>query len=82
MLIDRHLGRFYIYMEAFDTDRPFVQSIFAEVIPVRVEMRLDLNALEVFAISSHFDAIDQGLLAPEYQAINDGGKVRFAQKRA
>ena len=65
----RRVGVITIPKRAYYEEPESVQLIFSNLIPLRVQERYDLNAFEVTAISEGFDIIEEGSLAPPYEAI-------------
>lgn len=61
------LGRFYVD----------VQAIFAEVVPLRSEYSLYRDALDVEAMSPHFEPVPPAQEIPAYDVIVEDGKVTF-----
>lgn len=62
----RRLGRFWLYEEAIAGNYRTALAVFAKVVPVHVEYRMDRRAFEVAGYSDCFDVLPQGEETPEY----------------
>jgi hypothetical protein len=45
------------------------RKMMSKIVVLRVEHRMDINAVEFFALSELFDHVDDGCLTPEVKAI-------------
>lgn len=61
-------------------DIGLAQTLYSEVVPLRVEHLAWPGEYAVTAISRHFDEIGIGAAFPEYRVLVDGGKVRFERR--
>lgn len=62
----KRVGR--VWLDDFILDHDFgkARAFFAEIVPIRVEHRLDRQMLEVYGYSDQFDEIDPRYIVPEY----------------
>jgi hypothetical protein len=67
--LHRKIGVVTIPERTYQEEPEKVQLIFSNLVPLRIERRYDLAAYEIMAISEAFGEIEEGSIAPPYEAI-------------
>ncbi len=75
----KRIGRFRISNELIEKNPDAIQKAFAQVIPVRAEQMLHIDAIEYCAISKHFEEIQEEQEAPYYDVTynSDSEEIVF-----
>ena len=72
----RQFGKFKILEIMIDNQPDLVRKIMGECIIVRAERMYVHDAIEYDAFSDHFESLDEGLMAPEYEWIITGDEIK------
>lgn len=69
MNITRRVGRFMLSKDFIDEYPEVIMAIMGKMIVFRAEYLLDRNAVDYSAMSTLFDDVDPGVIAPNYRII-------------